>query len=80
MNNNSLIKIINLYGGNNDSINDSINESIDNKDLKKYKESLLEIYNENEKNNLSTKINNLKALLIDDSNNKNHLKYLINII
>ena len=67
MNNNSLIKIINLYGGYDDS--------------KEYTESLLEKYNKNKKINLVTKINNLKTLLVNEDDKNNYsLKYLKNLI
>jgi len=73
MNNNSLNKIIDLYGGSNDSIDNS----------KEYTESLLEKYNKNEKISLTIKINNLKTLLVDETkNDKNNysLKNLKKII
>lgn len=67
MNNNSLIKIINLYGGNANS-----NE---------YTESLLNKYNKIEENNITNKINNLKTLLVDDTKEINNIdKYSIKYI
>ena len=96
MNNNNLIKIINLYGGKN---NESESDSSENKEFKKYTESLLEIYGGNVEsdsessknkdssieiyndNKLLTKLNNLKMLLINETKNeKNNLKYLKKII